>query len=398
MAILPTVMTAAGLTPRTLTEIRADLIQRVTAANPGYTANLPASLIEDISSTDTYAISMMEQARIDVINSVTPYGANAFLSNALGALYGVPIGALTNTSVYVLFTGTVGFVIPKGFTVSDGTHQYVVRDGGVIPTGGSVSLYCLASASGSWAVPANTVTSFITSVPGTITLACNNPTSGTPGTGVESDTSYHSRVIEACRASAVGSLTYLKAEIKRVPGVNPRLVSVQRGTGNSFKVLVGGGDPYSVAYAIFAGLFDVFDLQGSATTARNVTVSINDYPDIYPVVFINPPAQLVGVQVTWNTTTLNFTADNAVIAATMPVLVDYVNSLPIGYALNTVEMSSLFLSAVAGLIDNQFVSHLAFSVTIDGVPTSPTAGTNLIAGDSEGYFYTTSAQFTYARA
>ena len=395
---IPTIMSETGLVPRTYTDINTDLIARVAAANPGYTANLPGSLIDDISSTCSYSITLMEQARVDLINSVSPYGANAFLSNQLGALYGITRVNATNTSVFVTFTGTVGYIIPRGFTVSDGTHQYIVQDGGIIPTGGSVSLYCLASVSGSWAVGANTVTTIISSVPGTITLSVTNPVAGVPGSSVESDEAYRARVLEACKASTVGSITYLKSLIKKVPGVNPRLVSVQRGTANAFKILVGGGDPYSVGYAIFAGLFDVYDLQGSATTARNVNVSINDYPDVYPIVYINPPAQLVGVQVTWNTTAYNFTNDAAVISATMPALMNYINTLPIGYSLNTVEMSSIFVNAVAGLIDNQFVSHLAFVVTINGVATSPTAGTNLISGDTEGYFYTTSAGFTYLRA
>jgi hypothetical protein len=50
----------------------------VAAEVPDYTANLPGSLIEDISSTDVQALATIDQARVDAINSFSPYGANAF--------------------------------------------------------------------------------------------------------------------------------------------------------------------------------------------------------------------------------------------------------------------------------------------------------------------------------
>ena len=55
------------------------LVALVASENPDYTANLPGSLIEDIASTDVGALTGIDQARVDAINSVTPYGANAFV-------------------------------------------------------------------------------------------------------------------------------------------------------------------------------------------------------------------------------------------------------------------------------------------------------------------------------
>ena len=132
MATIPLVMSTEGAVSTSPTNIRTTLVANVAATNPGYTANLPGTLIEDIASTDVAAIVQCDQARVDAINSVTPYGANAFVLAMLGAQFGVAQGKTTNTSVYVTFTGTVGFPIQPGFIVSDGTYQYVIQDGGVL--------------------------------------------------------------------------------------------------------------------------------------------------------------------------------------------------------------------------------------------------------------------------
>lgn len=74
---LPIIMTSEGPQPTPATTIWQALIQAVSSQVPGYTANLPGSLIEDISSTDVAALAVIDQARVDAVNSVSPYGANA---------------------------------------------------------------------------------------------------------------------------------------------------------------------------------------------------------------------------------------------------------------------------------------------------------------------------------
>jgi hypothetical protein len=233
-------------------------------------------LIEDISSTDVAAISLIDQARVDAINSLTPYGANNFLLNQLGAIYGVQPGAQTNTSVYVVFTntsGAAGFVIAQGFTVSDGTYQYTVQDGGIIATGGvSAPLYCLAILQGSWDVEPNTVTTIITSLPAGVSITCTNPTAGVEGAAAQTAESYRADVIQAGLAAATGMTALLKTALRNVSGVQSRLVSVQS-QSPGWLIIVGGGDPYQVAYAIWSSLFDVSTIVPSSLMVESVTVA-----------------------------------------------------------------------------------------------------------------------------
>ena len=271
MTDLPIIMTSQGPQPRAPADILAALLALVAASNPGYTANLPGILIEDVSSTDVFSIAQIDQACVDAINGLTPRGANAFLLLQLGDIYGVAQGQQTNTSVYVVFSGPPGFVIAKGFVVSDGNYQYVVQDGGIIGSGGvSAQLFCLATIPGTWSIGTGTVIQLITSVPSGITITVTNTAPGTPGADPETEESYRGAVIQAGQAVAQGMSTLLKTALRNVSGVQPRLVSTVQGSG-SWMVIVGGGDPYEVAYAIFSSLFDVASLVGSVIGITNIT-------------------------------------------------------------------------------------------------------------------------------
>ena len=271
---LPLVMTAAGPQPTAPATLRAELLASVAATNPGYTANLPASLIEDVASTDVGALVIADTARVETVNSLTPYGANPFLLNQLGQVYGVPIGEPTSTSVFLVFSGPAGFVIGKGFLVSDGTHQYAAADGGVIDgTLQSTPLFFVATSQGSWPVPANSVTTLITSIPTSVsTITATNPLPGVPGIATgETEESYRARVLQAGLAASQGMTRYLKTLLGQVSGTQTRLISVRQIVGAGWEVICGGGDPYEVAFAIFQALFDINTLVGSTIKITGIT-------------------------------------------------------------------------------------------------------------------------------
>lgn len=275
-ASLPLVVTAAGPQPQKPADVRAALIQLVAASNPGYTANLPGSLIEDMSSTGVGGILLCDQAQVELVNSLTPFGSNPFLTNQLGQIYGVPLGEASNTSVNVVFSDAPpGTVIAQGFVVGDGTNQYTVSDGGIIGSDGNSSqLFALATTPGSWAVPAGTVTQLFTSPPpGAPGLTVNNPQPGTPGEGAETEASYRSRVLQAGLAIGQGMTTFLKTILNNVPGVQSRLISARTVSGGGWEIIVGGGDPYEVANAIYTALLDVSTLNGSVISVTGVTIA-----------------------------------------------------------------------------------------------------------------------------
>jgi hypothetical protein len=274
MAQLPIIMGPQGPIPTPPATLRQQLITLVTSTNPGYTANLPASLIEDVSSTDVGAIVISNQFMIDLINSITPYGANQFILNQLGIeIYGIQPESATNTAVDVIFFGVPGFIIIPGFVISDQSYQYICIDGGVIGVSGqSLPIHAVATLSGTWAVPAGSVNTIVTSVPPNIGLSVINPTDGIPSIGTEDVTSFRTRTLTAGLAATTGMDRYLKTLLWNIPGVVQRLVSVRQNldTGR-WIVLCGGGDPYQVAWAIYYALFDIQTLERTPIQIFNMT-------------------------------------------------------------------------------------------------------------------------------
>jgi len=242
------------------------------ATAPGYTV-LPGLLIEDILSTDIGAVTLCDSAVVELINSLSPMSANPWLLYQLGQLYGVPVGTQSNTSVFVIFSGPVGYFIPPGMTVTDGTYQYVVQDGGDIGSGGSTApLYAVATVQGIWTPQPNQVTRIVTSIPAPYTneITVNNPLSGTPSPGPQTTEAYQAQVINAGLATAQGAQAFLKAQLWAVPGVTQRAVSVRQ-VSAGWEVIVGGGDPYQVAGAIYQGCSDISILQPSVIGISGVT-------------------------------------------------------------------------------------------------------------------------------
>ena len=454
----PLVMTAAGPIPSSPASLLQALLNAVAATNPGYTANLPGSLIEDISSTDTAALVMLDQERVDAVNSVTPYGANAFVLAQLGTQFGIPQGEPTNGSVYVLFSGPAGYVLPPGFMVSDGTNTYTLQDGGVIQTGGQSGLfYAVAVNSGSFAIPANTVTQIITSIASGYTVTVTNPSAGLASTSSASVQSYRSRVLQAGRVTSIGTPAFVKTLLSAITGVQSQLVAVNQVSGG-WQIICGGGDPFAVANAILTGCGDIATLQRSqlaitgmtatnpvvittnlnhgyvvgqtvtvtgatpsaydktytvasvtATTIttttngsafgsyvsgaqlspnpRNVSVSLFQNPNTYNITFVNPPQQTVTVAALWNTVLPNFTAGLQVNQLAAAAIQSYINSISVGQPINLLELNAIFQQAVATVIDAPNITTLQWTVTINGVVVSPAAGTSIIEGDPESYFY-----------
>ena len=473
MSDLPTVVSSSGLQPTAPATLRAMLLALVEATNPGYTANLPGTLIEDIASTDVGALVLADQARVDLVNSISPLTANDYVALLLGQQMGLTLGQPTNTSVDLTFTATdqfanplPGLTIPPGFTVSDGTYQYSVTDGAITGSAGTASgVSARATQTGTWVVPAHSVVNIVSSVPSVISLAVDNPLAGTPGGAQETLTAFRARAARANLAASVGMTRYLRTLLDDVTGVQDRLVGVRQ-VGSGWQVIVGGaGDNYAVALAVsealgasipslvgssinvtgitqadpgvvttdlyhgyrtgdvvtITGIVGMAALNGVPLTItfltnttfsigidtsgypdwvsggvcepnpRNVPVTVVDYPDTYVVPLVVPPQMTIAVTLTWNTDEVNFVQGALVAQLGSPAIVDYINSIPVGYPFNALDALGAFKGAVASVLPAQFLTRAVFDVLIDGETVTPLSGTYAYQGDLESYFYTTAS-------
>ncbi|WP_353613968.1 ubiquitin-activating E1 FCCH domain-containing protein [Mangrovibacter phragmitis] len=272
MSDLPVSYDSSGPAPQTSSDLRALVVANAEALSPGITTELPGSLIEDMVSTAVGALLVCDQARVDLIQGAGALSANEFLLNLLAQQAGVPaIGTQGYTSVQETFSGPPGFNIPQGFIVSDGTYQYVLQDSVIIPASGTTdAVTCIANTSGSWAVPAGSVTNIATSLPNNITLTCNNPTAGTPGSLTETVEQFRSRVWDAGMVTTEGSPAFIRTTLSKVANVVSRLVSVVQ-SGSNWIIMCGGGDVYSMAGAIQKSAGDISRLSGCTLNVTGIT-------------------------------------------------------------------------------------------------------------------------------
>lgn len=76
-------------------------------------------------------------------------------------------------------------------------------------------MYCLATTTGIWAVPAGTVNQVKTSVPESYQVTCTNLTAGLPGTDEQSPASYRAQVMQAGMFSVQGTPDCYRSALKK---------------------------------------------------------------------------------------------------------------------------------------------------------------------------------------
>ncbi|RYM58517.1 hypothetical protein BSR03_22005 [Serratia proteamaculans] len=316
----------------------------------------------------------------------------------MGAIYGVQQGEGTNTSVYVVFSGPPGFGIPKGFTVGDGTYLYTVRRDTVIPASGQTEpVYCLATTGGIWAVPAGTVNQVKTSVPESYQVTCTNLTAGLPGTDEQSPASYRAQVLQSGMFGGQGTPDCYRSSLQKVVGVQENLISFHQATLGKWVAVVGGGDPYEVAYAIYKAVPDISTLindvsNPSGAEVEKKTIPITVYPDVYQVPFVVPSSQNVEVLITWNSASTTYIDPAGIAKAVQQNIADYVNAIAVGQPINIFQIQDIFLKSVEGLVAASLLSMIQVQIGINAAIKPPVPESSLVYGDTYAYFSTSAAQ------
>ncbi|MDI2113090.1 baseplate J/gp47 family protein [Commensalibacter nepenthis] len=248
------VITQEGVVPTPPQVIREQIQSEIENTVPDYTASLPGTLIEDLLSTCCGCAVFIEQAKVDLINSISPSTANEALLDQLGVVYGIIRKSGSSGSAYVVFTGTAGFIVPRGFIISDGIHRFIVQNDTVInQEGSSGQVYVLAQDTSVFDIPANTITKIESSVRNDIKLTVTNPQIGIIGSKAESYADYRARIMNAGIVTSTATPTMIRTKLLAIPNVQQRLLSIIA-NGDGYSVICGGGDPYDVANAIFQSI------------------------------------------------------------------------------------------------------------------------------------------------
>lgn len=389
-------------TYRTPLEIREDIRSNV---SPNLDTNLPAGLLSGIIDTGSVVVAMCERAASSLALTVSANSALTTDLEQVGESLGIIRRGITYASAQITFSGAAGTYIPSGTVVSNssGTHTYLTNAGVIINSSGSVTVSC-TSPNVLIVDNPNTLQDY---TPVIIGVSCTNLTSSSIGSRLpETDAEYASRIKMAYTYAGTNTFRAIISEVSNITGVNRRLVALNRVEYQAsplilsgYRLIVGGGDRHEIANAVYGLISDPSLLRPSLTAIRNTSVSIIDGGSSVGIVIVEPSVQLV-------TATINYTSNethdiSGFISAAKAVAYDYINGIKLGYPLNIMMLESLIRaeSVSGGYMTNNGLTELifTFSITKDGTPlgvVSPDAGTRLISGDAEGYFYTTLGQIT----
>jgi hypothetical protein len=359
--VVDVTLTSSGAQVTSYDEINQAVIQAATELSAGVAVDMPAELMSAIAQSTAYGIKQAADYYALATNTFSPYGVNEFMLLAQGAQSGFTLNEFNRTSVVVKFMGVNGVRIPRGSLVGDGTYSYQSSVDGVI-SGGYVEILCYATNDGSWAVPAATVTTVLTSFDGAYSITCTNLLEGTPAAGIETIPEYRARVLTALRVNTTATVSYLKSLLWAL-GIPQRLVSID---SNITHVYVDETvDKFNVANAIWQSGVNI------AVLAGTTTATIQDYPDSYDIKYTKAAPVEAAIAIVWKsplTNISNTAVKSSIIAAVMP----YVNALAIGYGINGTALTTIIVEAIASIVDKQNVTSLTYTISYSGTPITPT--------------------------
>ena len=222
-----------------------------------------------LASTLAAIISDNDALFCQYVAQVDPQYAQGRMQDAVGNLYFLTRLPATSTLVQCTCTGLAGTVIPAGALAADSSGNiYAAVSGGTIPVGGTITLAFANQVTGPVPCAAGTLTSIYVAIPGWDTIT--NPAAGVLGQNAETAQQFEYRRQNSVAANANGVVPSVFAAIMASGaglGLAPTdAYVVENNTGspstvngvsllpNSIYIAVAGGDPASIATAIWSKL------------------------------------------------------------------------------------------------------------------------------------------------
>ena len=220
-------------------------------------------------TSDSAIIGAADAAFVSLANGIDPAFATGRMQDAIGRIYFLTRLPGQSTVATCTCTGLPTTVIPANSLAiaTDGSIFYAIS-GGVIGSGGTVSLEFASQTVGPVPCPADTLNRIYRTIPGWDTI--NNPADGIIGSNVESRAAFEARRQAAVALNSVGYLDSVLGAVLSIDGVLDAYVI---DNPNNFDVAFS---PEAVAVASISGttLTVVSVTSGAIKAGQSVTGSL----------------------------------------------------------------------------------------------------------------------------
>ena len=333
----------------------------------------------------------------NVMNSVSPLYANDFMVLELGEAFGLKIKdqALPNTTI--TFYGLAGVVIPEGLEVgnADSSKKFITTKSDIINATGQVSIYCEGADYYDTPTPANTLNVLLNQVLNV--TSCTNLNDAVESTPAETISEFRSRFQTRAQANRSGTVATLDNNLKEIEGTVDRLCTyqasqiIEEGVKEAvIEVVVGGGDDYQVALAIFNSVLypDIFVSNPSGDeTNRTVNINVTFNGVDFPIVYTRPKINQLSVSISLTVQSgfINIPSE-AFTLLLRPYFENYINNLKIGYSPTGYAFDDLIYQCFKDNFYNiSIITGINYTLTVNDEPASLNAQRQLQTEFDEAY-------------
>lgn len=369
-------LTANGVEKSTITEIREDLQDKAYLSIKDF-SNLPSSIQNNLIDEASIIVNEFEDMIANVMNGISPAYANDFIISQLGAAFGVKRKDKSLQNVMIEWTGLAGVIIPSGSQVAseDGVYMFSTAEQCIIREDGKATVNAIADDYYDKVIDAHTLNVMITDI---LNIeSCDNPNSSSEPILEESITDYRARVQNRCLANRSGTVATLHDNILKVQGVSSRLITYRTDTEilegyrmNTIEVVVGGGDDYQIAEAIFNSILFPENLTSKPSdddTARKVLKNVIFNEVEFPITFTRPIIKNISINVSISVLSgyINIPQE-AMQELLLIVFENYINKLKVGYSPSVNSFNNLIYDV---FLDNNYsldiITGITYAISID---------------------------------
>lgn len=224
----------------------------------------------------TAITEMFVQAQSDITEFANIFvngGTGIWLDAYCKTYYGIIRKTASKGSVTALISGTIGTIIPAGFTAKSGDYEFETISEYIIESGGSCYAELFAKDDGDFSVNIDTLTTIITPVTGVERIT--NPYESVAGSDIETDNELRLRAANSLTYRATSIFDGMLAQILQLTGVS-KIAGKENNTKNSVSYKGIMLEPNSIAVVVKGG-----DLQAiGKVMLENKTVGADVMGDI----------------------------------------------------------------------------------------------------------------------
>ena len=201
----------------------------------------------------TFITELFTKAQTDVLefaNVILNGGTGIWLDAYCKTYYGIIRKTASKGSVTALISGTIGTIIPAGFTAKSGDYEFETISEYIIASGGNVYAELFAKDDGDFSVNIDTLTTIITPVTGVERIT--NPYESVAGSDIETDNELRLRAKNSLTYRATSIFDGMLAQILQLTGVS-KIAGKENNTKNSVSYKGIMLEPNSIAVVVKGG-------------------------------------------------------------------------------------------------------------------------------------------------